>query len=197
MKYISSKLLLIFFLVGFMFIYFNLFVLAEPYDNNIQKATEYLQEEQFNSAIEELETALNLIRQKASLEFNKVQFVKEESQGYGLYQPRENNIYSSGETFLIYGEPKNYMIRKTAEGLHEIYLKEDFYILDRENNVLFGQVDFGEFHHKSRSPNSEIIFTNTITQEPAFPPGEYRFRLVLKDVFSQRVAEVTLDFIIQ
>ncbi len=197
MNKILGKLILIFFLIGFLLMNSVLSVLASPIETSIQKATEYLQQEYFNEAIKELETALVLIRQKANLEFNKVQFVKNESQGYGLYQPRENNIFSSGETFFIYGEPKNYTIKQIEQDLYEIYLKEDFYILDKENNILFGQIDFFEFRTQSRSPNSEIIFTNTITQEPAFPPGEYKFRLVLKDVYSQRVVEITLDFEIQ
>ena len=194
MNKILGKLILIFFLIGFLLMNPVLSVLASPIVMSIQKATEYLQQENFNEAIKELETALALIRQKANLEFNKVQFVKNESQGYGLYQPRENSIFSSGETFFIYGEPKNYTIKQIEQDLYEIYLKEDFYILDKENNILFGQIDFFEFRTQSRSPNSEIIFTNTITQEPAFPPGEYKFRLVLKDVYSQRVVEITLDF---
>jgi len=197
MNKLCGKLILLFLLIGFLITNPVLSAFASAYDKNIQKATEYLQQEQFNEAIKELETVLTLVRQKAHLEFNEVQFIKNEAEGYGIFQPRENNIFSPGETFFIYGEPKNYTIKEIEQGLYEIYLKEDFYILDRENNVLFGQIDFYEFHMQSRSPNSEIIFTNTITQEPAFPPGEYKFRLVLKDVYSQRVVEINVDFEIQ
>ena len=197
MDKLLGKFFLLFFLILFLLINVCSSVFATPYETNIQKASEYLKQEQFNEAIKELEIALTLVRQKANLEFNKVQFVKNESQAYGNFQPRKNNVFSSGETFFIYGEPKNFTIKEIEQGLYEIYLKEDFYILDRENNVLFGQMDFGEFRMQSRSPNSEIIFTNTITQEPAFPLGEYRFRLVLKDVYSQRVVEINLDFEIQ
>ena len=196
MEKLLGKFFLLFFLILFLLINVCSSVFAAPYETNIQKASEYLKQEQFNEAIKELETALTLVRQKANLEFNKVQFVEEEPQGYGIYNPRRNNSFSFGETFLIYGEPKNYTIKEIEEGIFEIHLKEDLYILDKDNNILFGQLDFYDFNLRSRSPNNEIIFTNTITQEPgtAFPPGEYKLRLVLKDAHSQRMVEVTLDF---
>ena len=197
MKKISPKLLMIFFLVGLLLTYFSLFVLAEPYEENIQKATEYLQEDKFNEAIKELETVLTLIRPKAKLEFNKVQFVKDDPPGYGIFQPREKNSFSSGETIFIYGEPKNFTIKEIEKDIFEIYLKEDLYLLDQENNILFGQIDILEYHTQTRSPNSDIFFTNYITQEEPFPPGKYKIRIVLKDAYSQRTEEVTLDFEIQ
>lgn len=184
------------FLVIFLLLISVLPVLVSSYETNIQKATEYLQQGKFNEAILELENALMLIRQNAKLEFNKVQFVSEEPQGYGIYYPRDNNIFSFGETIYIYGEPENYTIKEIENGIFEIYLTEDLYILDKENKVLFGQIDFGEFHYLTRSPVQDMMFYNTVTQDPAtaFPPGEYKLRLVLKDIPSQRMVEALLDF---
>lgn len=192
-----SKSVLIFLLSGYFLMNPILSVFASPYETYLQKAREYLQEENFNEAIKELETVLALIRPKAKLEFNKVQFVREDPQGYGIYQPLERNTFQSGETIFIYGEPKNFSIKEIKEGIFEIYLKEDLYLLDQDNNILFGQIDILEYRVQSRSPNSDIFFTNYITQEQPFPPGNYKIRLVVKDVYSQRSEEVTLDFEIE
>lgn len=193
----TEKLVFFFFLVGCLVINPILPVFASSYETNIQKATEYLQEDKFNEAIKELETVLTLIRPKAKLEFNKVQFVKDDPPGYGIFQPRENNIFSSGETIFIYGEPKNFTIKEIEKDIFEIYLKEDLFLLDQENNILLGQIDILEYHTQTRSPSSDIFFTNYITQEEPFPPGKYKIRIVIKDAYSQRTEEVTLDFEIQ
>jgi hypothetical protein len=160
----------------------------------INQALKYLDENKYTEALGELEEVLALVRSKANLEFINVVFTNEEAGGFGLYNQRENAIFTSGETFFIYGEAKNYTIKEIKNDLYEIYLKEDLYILDQDNNVLFGQADFLDYHITSHSKNYDLLITSTITQTSPFPVGNYKFRLVLKDVFSQKTTEVTIDF---
>ena len=160
----------------------------------INQALKFIDEEKYNEAVVELEEALTLVRSKSSLEFVNVVFTNEEAGGFGLYNQRENTTFASGETFFIYGEAKNYTIKENQNNLYEIYLKEDIYILDQDNNVLFGQADFLDYHITSHSKNSDLFINNTITQTSPFPVGNYKFRLVLKDVFSQKTTEVTINF---
>jgi len=167
---------------------------AKEEKDYINQAIKYLDENKYTEAVGELEEALILVKSKASLEFANVLFSKEEGFGYGLYNARENAVFAQGETFFIYGEPKNYHIKENEKNLYEIYLKEDIYILDMNNNVLFGQVDFGELHITSHRKNSEVMLTSTIEQIEPFPVGNYKFRLVLKDVFSQKTTETIIEF---
>jgi hypothetical protein len=162
--------------------------------DHINQALKFIDEEKYNEAVGELEEALTLVRSKSNLEFVNVVFTNEEAGGFGLYSQRENATFATGETFFIYGEAKNYTIKENQNNLYEIYLKEDIYILDQDNNVLFGQADFLDYHITSHSKNSDLFINNTITQTSPFPVGNYKFRLVLKDVFSQKTTETIIEF---
>jgi len=172
----------------------TMFSFASEEKDYINQALKYLDENKYTEALGELEKALALVRSKSNLEFVNVVFTNEEAGGFGLYNQRENATFASGETFFIYGEAKNYTIKETKNDLYEIYLKEDLYVLDQDNNVLFGQADFLDYHITSHSKNYDLLITSTITQTSPFPIGNYKFRLVLKDVFSQKTTEVTIDF---
>jgi hypothetical protein len=191
---LSKKNILLGLVLIFIITSFAMFSFASEEKDYINQALKLIDEEKYNEAVEELEKALALIRNKANLELINVVFTDEEAWGYGIYNPRENATYAPGETFLIYAEPKNYSTKEVEKGIYEIYLKEDLFLLDQDNNMLFGQIDFAEFRTKSHRKNSEIMFITTIEQIEPFPIGNYKFRLVLKDVFSQKTTEVTIDF---
>ena len=142
----------------------------------------------------ELKEALVIVKSKADLEFANITFTDEEAWGFGMYNPRKNATFAQGETFFSYGEAKNFTIKEIKQALYEIHVKEDIYILDKNNNVLFKQEDFLDYHITSHSKNSDLFITNTLTQTSPFPVGDYKFLLVLKDVFSQKTTEVTIDF---
>ena len=188
-KFVFLGLILIYIITSL-----TIFSFASEEKDYINQALKLIDEEKYNEAVGELEKALALVRSKSNLEFVNVVFTNEEAGGFGLYNQRGNATFASGETFFIYGEAKNYTIKKIDEKLFEIYLKEDIYILDEENSILFGQTDFLDYHITSHSKNSDLFINNTITQTSPFPAGNYKFRLVLKDVFSQKTTEVTIDF---
>jgi hypothetical protein len=164
--------------------------------DHINQALKFIDEEKYNEAVVELEEVLMLVKSKSNLEFVNVVFTNEEAGGFGLYNQRENATFAPGETLFIYGEAKNYTIKESQNNLYEIYLKEDLYILDQDSNVLFGQADFLDYHITSHSKNSDLFINNTITQTSPFPVGNYKFRLVLKDVFSQKTTETIIEFTI-
>ena len=187
-KFIFLGLVLIFIITSLV-----MFSFASEEKDCIDRALILIDEEKYNEAVVELEEALAVVRSKAKLEYVNVLFA-EEVEGFGIYNPRENATFAQGEIFTIYGEPRNFSAKEVEKGFYEIHLKEDLYILDQDNNILFGQIDFGEFHNISHQQNSEIIFTTTVEQIDPFPIGNYKFRLVLKDVFSGKTTEVTIDF---
>jgi len=168
--------------------------LASEEKDYINKALKYLDENKYNEAVLELEEALAIVKSKADLEFVNITFTDEEAWGFGMYNSRKNATFAQGETFFAYGEAKNFTIKEIKKDLYEIYLKEDIYILDRNNNVLFKQEDFLDYHITSHSKNSDLFITNTLAQTSPFPVGDYKFLLVLKDVFSEKTTEVTIDF---
>jgi hypothetical protein len=188
-KFILLGLVLIFIITGL-----AIFSLASEEKDYINEALKLIDEEKYNEAVVELEEALMVARSKADLEFVNVTFTDEEAWGFGMYNQREDAIFTQGETFLMYGEARNYTIKEIKEDLYEIYIKEDMYILDKNNNVLFKQEDFLDYHITSHSKNFDLFITNTLTQTSPFPVGDYKFLLVLKDVFSGKTIEVTINF---
>lgn len=163
----------------------------------VEQALEHIQNKDYAAVVDLLEEALLLVREKAPLELKNLQFTESEAGGFGMYQTRQNNTFIQGETFLIYAEPKNHTTKEIEQGLYEIHIKEDIYILDMEGNILWGQKDFLDYHIFSHSPNKEIFITNSITQDTPFPKGEYQFQLVLKDVFSQKTIEQSIAFAVE
>jgi len=164
---------------------------------SIEQSLEYIEQKNYNMAIKSLEKALLSLREKAQLELKELHFTESEAIGFGMYESRKNNTFAQGETFYIYAEPKNFTTKEIKEKFFEIHIKEDLYILDMEGNILWGQKDFLDYHIFSHRPNNEIFITNTVTQDSPFPPGEYQFQLVVKDVFSQKTVEQTIKFIIE
>ncbi|MDD3656060.1 MAG: hypothetical protein PHI72_04750 [Atribacterota bacterium] len=162
----------------------------------IAEALYYLEQQNYKMAADILEKTLTLIWNKAPLELNNLCFTKEEATGFGFYLRRDDNHFKPGEDFFIYSEPKNYTIKEIDEGLYEIYFKEDLYFLDMEGNILGEQKDFLEYHIISHAPNKELFINNVITQNEPFPPGDYQFLLIVKDVASQKTVEKTINFVI-
>lgn len=188
-KFIFLGLILIFIITSL-----AVFSFASEEKDYINRALKLIDEEKYNEAVVELEEALMVARSKADLEFVNMTFTNEEAWGFGMYNQREDAIFAQGETFLMYGEARNYTIKEIKEGLYEIYIKEDMYILDKNNNVLFKQEDFLDYHITSHSRNFDLFITNTLTQTSPFPVGNFKFLLILKDVFSGKTTEVTIDF---
>jgi len=191
---LSKKIILLGLVLIFITISFAMFSFASEEKDYINQALKLIDEEKYNEAVIELEEALIVVRSKADLEFVNVTFTDEEAWGFGMYNQREDAIFAQGETFLMYGEARNYTIKEIKKNLYEIYIKEDMYILDKNNNVLFKQEDFLDYHITSHSKNFDLFINNTLTQTSPFPVGDYKFLLVLKDVFSEKTTEVTINF---
>jgi hypothetical protein len=153
-KFIFLGLILIFTITSF-----AIFSFASEEKDYINRALKLIDEERYNEAVEELEEALIVVRSKADLEFVNVTFTDEEAWGFGMYNQRKDAIFAQSETFLMYGEARNYTIKE---------IKKDL--------------------------NFDLFITNTLTQTSPFPVGDYKFLLVLKDVFSGKTTEVTIEF---
>ena len=191
---LSKKIILLGLVLIFITISFAMFSFASEEKDYINRALKLIDKEKYNEAVGELEEALAIVKTKADLELVNITFTDEEAWGFGMYNQREDAIFAQGETFLMYGEARNYTIKEIKKDLYEIHIKEDIYILDKNNNVLFKQEDFLDYHITSHSKNFDLFINNTLTQTSPFPVGDYKFLLVLKDVFSGKTTEVTIDF---
>ena len=189
-KFIFLGLILIFIITSLAILSF-----AGEEKDYINRALKLIDEEKYNEAVVELEEALALIRNKANLELVNLFFCEELPQMFGIYNPRENILFSSEDTLFIYGEPKNCTYKEIEKGLYQMHFKAEIYLLDSDNNLLTGEMDYLDFPFTSRTRNSEIyIFDEIPVKQLDLSPGNYKFRFILKDVFSQKTTEAIIEF---
>lgn len=172
-----------------------MFSFASEEKDYIDRALILIDEEKYNEAVRELEEALALIRNKANLELVNLFFCEELPQMFGMYNPRENTLFSSEDTLFIYGEPKNCTYKEIEKGLYQMHFKVEIYLLDSDNNILMGEMDYLDFPFTSRTRNSEIyIFDEIPIRQLDLSPSNYKFRFILKDIFSQKTTEAIIEF---
>jgi len=99
----------------------SVFSFASEEKDYINRALKLIDEEKYNEAVGELEEALMVVRSKANLEFVNMSFAEEEAWGFGMYNTRKDANFAQSETFLIYGEARNYTIK--VKKLKKIFTK--------------------------------------------------------------------------
>jgi len=194
---LSKKIILLGLVLIFVITSFAIFSFASEEKDYINQALKLIDEEKYNEAVGELEEALAIVKTKADLELINLFLCEEDPPMFGIYNPRENVIFSQDDTIFIYGEPKNYTYKEIQKGLYEIHFKAEIYLLDSSDNVLTGDINFLDFPLTSRAKNSEIFISSELpVQSLSLPSGDYKFRFILKDALSQKTTEATVDFTI-
>ena len=143
-------------------------------------------------AVETLRRAISRATAKSPLAFRKVQFIAEAPKGFGIYKPRGNNVFRSGEPLIVYAEPVGVGWR-FEDGLNHSLIATDFEIRTSTGKVLGGQKDFGRFSFASHEQNHEIMTHLTIRLSGA-PSGSYLFVATYRDEVSGKTAQLELPF---
>jgi len=168
---------------------------AKEEKDYINQTLKYLDENKYTEAVGELEEALILVKNKANLQLVNLFFCEEDPQMFGIYNVRDGVEFSQNDVFNIYGEPKNYSYKEEQKGLYRLHFKAEIYLLDQDDNVLLGDMNFLDFPLTSHVRNSEIFISSVIpVKNLGLSPGEYKFRFILKDVLSQKTTEAILEF---
>jgi len=161
----------------------------------IGQALKYLDENKYNEAVSELEEALAIVKNRASLQLNNLYFCTEDPQMFGIYNIRPNSVFKQDDVFYMYGEPKNFTYNEIQEGIYELHFKGEVYLLDEDNNVIFGEMNFLEYPLTSHVRNSEIFISAAIpVNNLGLSSGNYKFRVVIKDILSQKTTEAIIEF---
>lgn len=133
------------------------------------------------AALKAVHQAAFIIWQETPLHLQTVTLAARKATGYGMYQPRANNIYPAGRaTILLYLEPKAYRLVRNAQGLYGFDLSMDLFLLNPSGKMLFGKENFLQTRQWSRRANQELFLNVTLTLNGA-PPGNYIIKLLLKD----------------
>jgi hypothetical protein len=120
-----------------------------------------------------------------------VVLTREEAQGYGMFNPRENNVYASGEPVLAYVEPRGYRVTSPQPGLFAFGVRVDVSLLSPQGEVLWGKENLLVKDMVSRRFNREFYITLTLNFKGA-PAGEYVLLLTLHDQQASTPVQVRL-----
>lgn len=147
---------------------------------------------QHTEAVEILRRALTLLTARGPLTLRRVQFITAPPKGFGIYQPRANNVFQRGEPLIIYVEPVG-MGWRSADKIHRANMITDFEIRTADGKVLGGQKDFGRFEFASHEQNQEVMTHLTITLSGA-PRGQYLIAATYRDQVTGNSASLELPF---
>ncbi len=144
----------------------------------------------FIEAMAALDEAANALWEKAPLSFRRALWVAEPPGGFGLFNPREDNVFDAGAEMIAYVEPVGFGWRKSGD-VWVTDLVADLVVKSKEGEVLASQPDFNQLQITSRVRNREFMarFTYTFTGIPA---GEYVVETVLRDKVSGKNGTFTL-----
>jgi hypothetical protein len=143
-------------------------------------------------AVETLRRAIGVLSAQGPLAVRRVQFIVDLPKGFGLYQPRPDNVFRPGEPLIVYAEPVGMGWVKDGETNRALVLT-DFEIRAPDGKVLGGQKEFGRFEFISREQNQEIMSHLTIRLTGA-PPGRYVLVATYRDQVNGKSVNFELPF---
>lgn len=119
----------------------------------------------------------------------KVTFVTDLPEGYGMYTPRPNAVYKTGEPLISYVEPVGLSWRPIDGGKVEAQFTVDLELLNDKGDTLAEKKAFGSFTYRGFMRNQEIFAKLTLTLSAEGPPqGDYVVRYRFRDAISGAVA---------
>jgi hypothetical protein len=150
----------------------------------------------YSKALAALRSLMLSFLAESSLFLENVRFVKGADNSYGIYEPRESDVFAANEPIYLYVEPAGYVISKNAAGYCEFGFKADFQVADESGKVLGGQTDFAVLPFKSWNPNTEISLTFTYTLS-GLEKGKYKITTQISDTHSTKKASCEKWFTIE
>ncbi len=118
--------------------------------------------------------------------FTDTLLVIEPASGFGIYNPRADNVYKLAEPIVIYAEPFGYGFGSPGEGLYSIGFFVDLQVQAASGEVLGEVPNVTELDMSSRFPNKEFQANITYNLD-GIPAGKYRLITTLRDKNSAKM----------
>ncbi len=158
---------------------------AEDAASLLEEAGRLLRAGEPAAAFETARRATIAISQRMPFTVRRAVLVTRPVEGYGMYEPRKDGRFRSGEPVLVYAEPAGYRI--AGDGPYRWGFAADVAIATPDGEVLAGRSDFGNWVFTSREPNLETYLMLTLEFD-GLPAGAYRIVVVLRDRFAEDAA---------
>ncbi len=135
----------------------------------------------YAAAVTEAREVLSAVWENSpSIGFTDMLLLVEPASGFGIYNPRADNIYKQTEPIVIYAEPFGYGFGSPGEGLYSIGFYVDLQVQSAEGEVLADVPNVTELDMSSRFPNKEFQANLTYNLD-GIVPGKYRLITTLRD----------------
>lgn len=157
-----------------------------------QEAEDLAANGQHVEALEAMRDAYSAIWNETPLGVRKILFVSREPSGYGIYEPRIDNIFQEGEKLIVYSEPVGFGWEDKG-GVFFSDIVVDFAIRSPSGEVLAEQKAFGRFTYTSRERNTEYMARINLDITGA-TAGSYVLGLTFNDQIGSETATVDLPF---
>ena len=112
--------------------------------------------------------------------------VTEPAAGFGLYNPRPDAVYKSGEPIILYAEPVGFGYGTGGEGLYTVGFSVDLQVLDEAGQELANVQGVTELNLTSRYKNREFQANLTYNLD-GIAAGKYRLVTTLRDTNSAKI----------
>lgn len=130
------------------------------------------------------------------IEFTDTLLVIAPASGFGIYNPRADNIYKLAEPIVIYAEPFGYGYGSPGEGLYSIGFFVDLQVQTETGEILGDVPNVTELDMSSRYPNKEFQANITYNLD-GIPAGKYRLITTLRDKNSAKLGTFETEIVIQ
>jgi len=170
-------------------------VSAEDLDQQVKAAEGLAADGKFVEALDAMRAATVSLWEAAPLTFRRALWIEEAPGGWGVYAPRSNATYASGDKMIAYAEPVGFSWRESGEQW-VIEWTADMVIKSKDGTELQRVNDFQQLNITSHERNQEVFasFTYTFTD---IPTGDYVVDTVLRDKGSGKTATFSLPFVIR
>ncbi len=165
-------------------------VLAGPIADSAKRGEQLLAAGKPLAAWKAMDEAVEAIWEKMPLTIAKALFVVGDPQGYGIFDPRESNVFKPDESMVVYVEPLGFGHR-LVNGIYEIDIDVGLAVRDKSGKTVASRESFGQFRLRSRRRNREFFLKLTISLNGA-PPGDYVLSFPITDKVKGQKTEVSL-----
>ena len=130
-------------------------------------------------ALAALDDAVGIVWDKTPLACRRMLWVADKAAGFGIYNPRESNVYGPGQKMLAYAEPVGFGWRKSGDLWHA-EIAADVVFRSEAGEELARKEEFGRFPLASRVQNREFQLSFDFTLSGA-PAGKYIVEAKLRE----------------
>jgi hypothetical protein len=161
---------------------------AQDVSAHLQEARDQIRENRIPEAIDSLRTSIRQVWSKAGLSARASVLTQAPAKAYGMFVPRESNLYNSGEPIYLYVEPIGFNVIKNGEEF-EFGLIADFVIRTPDGNELYEQKEFDSWIVKSRRFITEFSI-NLECKITGLKMGTYILEVKLRDMNGTSTADI-------